>query len=42
MIVAKTLDQARDAAEALDVEYEALPAVVTGGAGAGLRRAAAP
>jgi carbon-monoxide dehydrogenase large subunit len=29
MIVAKTLDQARDAAEALDVEYEALPAVVT-------------
>jgi len=29
MIVAKTLDQARDAAEALDIEYEALPAVVT-------------
>ncbi len=29
MIVAETLDQARDAAEALDVEYEALPAVVT-------------
>src|SRR6266851_3906998 len=29
MIVAKKLDQARDAAEALDIEYEALPAVVT-------------
>jgi carbon-monoxide dehydrogenase large subunit len=29
MIVAKTLDQARDAAEALEIEYEALPAVVT-------------
>src|SRR5260370_4837143 len=29
LIVAKTLDQARDAAEALDIEYEALPAVVT-------------
>jgi carbon-monoxide dehydrogenase large subunit len=29
MIVAETLDQARDAAEALDIEYEALPAVVT-------------
>jgi aerobic carbon-monoxide dehydrogenase large subunit len=29
MIVAKTLDQARDAAEALTVDYEALPAVVT-------------
>jgi aerobic carbon-monoxide dehydrogenase large subunit len=29
MIVAQTLDQARDAAEALTVDYEALPAVVT-------------
>src|SRR5215475_14509617 len=29
MIVAETLDQARDAAEALAVDYEALPAVVT-------------
>src|SRR5258708_21592172 len=29
MIVAETLDQARDAAEALDIEYEALLAVVT-------------
>ena len=29
MIVATTLDQARDAAEALVVDYEALPAVVT-------------
>src|ERR1700730_17258938 len=29
MIVAKTLDQARDAAEALEIDYEALPAVVT-------------
>jgi carbon-monoxide dehydrogenase large subunit len=29
MVVAETLDQARDAAELLDVEYEALPAVVT-------------
>jgi carbon-monoxide dehydrogenase large subunit len=29
MIVAETLDQARDAAETLQVDYEALPAVVT-------------
>src|SRR4249919_484281 len=29
MIVAETLDQARDAAEALAIDYEALPAVVT-------------
>jgi len=29
MIVAKTLDQARDAAEALEIDYETLPAVVT-------------
>ena len=29
MIVAETLDQARDAAEQLEVDYEALPAVVT-------------
>ena len=29
MIVADTLDQARDAAEALEIDYEALPAVVT-------------
>src|SRR5580704_11917305 len=29
MIVAETLDRARDAAEALDIEYETLPAVVT-------------
>jgi carbon-monoxide dehydrogenase large subunit len=29
MIVAETLDQARDAAEALDIQYEELPAVVT-------------
>ena len=29
MIVAGTIDQARDAAEALDVDYEVLPAIVT-------------
>jgi carbon-monoxide dehydrogenase large subunit len=29
MIVAGTLDQARDAAEALEIDYEALPAVIT-------------
>jgi aerobic carbon-monoxide dehydrogenase large subunit len=29
MIVAETLDQARDAAEALEIDYETLPAVVT-------------
>src|SRR5436190_3592587 len=29
MVVAGTLDQARDAAEALAIDYEALPAVVT-------------
>ena len=29
MVVAKTLDQARDAAELLEIDYEALPAVVT-------------
>ena len=29
MVAAETLDQARDAAEALDVDYEPLPAVVT-------------
>ena len=29
MVVAKTLDQARDAAEALEIDYEMLPAVVT-------------
>src|SRR6476659_8782163 len=29
MVVAETLDQARDAAEALAVDYEPLPAVVT-------------
>src|SRR5260370_5701126 len=40
LIVAKTLDQARDAAEALDIEYEALPAVVT--AAQALAAAAAP
>jgi carbon-monoxide dehydrogenase large subunit len=28
MVVAKTLDQARDAAELLEIDYEALPAVV--------------
>ncbi|MBV8192692.1 MAG: xanthine dehydrogenase family protein molybdopterin-binding subunit [Alphaproteobacteria bacterium] len=31
MIAAETLDQARDAMEALEVEYEPLPAVVTAG-----------
>ena len=29
MVVADTLDQARDAAEALEIDYDALPAVVT-------------
>ncbi|HYR66349.1 MAG TPA: xanthine dehydrogenase family protein molybdopterin-binding subunit, partial [Reyranella sp.] len=29
MVVAKTIDQARDAAELLEIDYEALPAVVT-------------
>jgi carbon-monoxide dehydrogenase large subunit len=29
MVVADTLDQARDAAEALEIDYETLPAVVT-------------
>ena len=29
MVVAETLDQARDAAEALEIDYETLPAVVT-------------
>ncbi|NQW54856.1 MAG: xanthine dehydrogenase family protein molybdopterin-binding subunit [Rhodospirillales bacterium] len=29
MIVAGTIDQARDAAEALDIDYEVLPAIVT-------------
>ena len=29
MVVANTLDQARDAAEALEIDYEVLPAVVT-------------
>lgn len=32
MVVADTLDQARDALEAVEVDYEALPAVITGDA----------
>ena len=30
MVVAETLDQAKDAAELIDVDYEVLPAVVNG------------